>query len=107
MPTATQFSCVGDCSHDGTVTVDELIKGVNIALGALSISECESFDTDESGTATIDELLSAVNNALSGCRKPSARRSSIRSIGNRRPKGGTPAWPGKFQLRSLKVIKAH
>ncbi len=66
--TVTPGSCAGDCDGGGTVTVDELLTGVNIALGVRSPSDCESFDSDRSGTVTIDELLTAVNNALFGCR---------------------------------------
>ncbi|MBI4518166.1 MAG: hypothetical protein HY699_20375 [Deltaproteobacteria bacterium] len=69
-PTATgppASTCVGNCDDDEQVTVDELVKGVNIALGSLLLSDCPSFDTDDSGTVTVDELVRAVNNALIGC----------------------------------------
>lgn len=49
------------------VTVDEIVRGVNIALGTLSVAECLSFDTDGSGTVTVDEVVRALTNALSGC----------------------------------------
>jgi hypothetical protein len=67
--TATTFAaaCAGDCNGDGAVTVDELIKGVNIALGSASRDQCPSFDTNGDGEVTVDELVHAVNNALSGC----------------------------------------
>ena len=29
-------ACVGDCDADGTVTIDELVNGVSIALGTTS-----------------------------------------------------------------------
>jgi hypothetical protein len=60
-------ACLGDCNGDGEVTVDELIRGVNIALGSLPLSECPVFDGNEDGSVTVDELITAVNNALSGC----------------------------------------
>lgn len=66
-PTAPSIACVGDCDGNGEVTVDELIRGVNIALGNLPLEDCESFDADGSGDVTVDELITAVNNALSGC----------------------------------------
>jgi len=56
----------GDCSGDGTVTVDELIIGVNIALGSAPLSSCPSFDIDGDGQVTVDELIVAVNVALVG-----------------------------------------
>jgi len=59
--------CVGDCNADGEVTVDELILGVNIALGSQDISACEAFDTDGDDQATVSELVQGVNNALGGC----------------------------------------
>lgn len=59
--------CVGDCDGDGRVTVDELIKGVNIALGAAPLTTCPAFDANDSQTVTVDELVTAVNLALNGC----------------------------------------
>jgi hypothetical protein len=47
--------------------VEELIRGVNIALGTLTVEECPSFDRNQSGTVTIDELVTAVQAALVGC----------------------------------------
>ena len=34
-PTPIPPLCIGDCNRDGTVTVDELITGVNMALGTI------------------------------------------------------------------------
>ena len=61
---------VGDCNDDGDVTIDELIKGVNIALGAFPVTTCAAFDANGDDSVTIDELIAAVNNALGG--SPSA-----------------------------------
>lgn len=71
-PTATlgPVPCVGDCNGDGSVTVDELVRGVNIALGGLEVGDCPDFDSNEDGRVTIDELIGAVNAALSGCVVP-------------------------------------
>jgi hypothetical protein len=49
------------------VTVDELIIGVNIALDALPVSACPSFDLNNDMHVTMDEIISAVNAALDGC----------------------------------------
>jgi hypothetical protein len=62
-----EATCVGDCSGDGIVKVDELIKGVNIALGSLPVAECPAFDRDKNGEVRVDELVAGVNNALTGC----------------------------------------
>ena len=71
VPTATNTPgsgvCVGDCSGDGTVSIDELVKAVNIALGSVSIDVCPAADRNGNGMVTIDELLAAVNAALGGC----------------------------------------
>ena len=66
-PTQTPGGCVGDCDSSGEVTIDEVIKGVNIALGNATVDTCRQFDVDGSGTVTINELIVAVNNVLSGC----------------------------------------
>jgi len=67
---APTVHCVGDCDASGEVTVDELVRGVNIALGTAALSLCEMFDHDGSRAVTVDELVSAVNRALAGCVDP-------------------------------------
>lgn len=57
----------GDCNGDHDVTVDELVKGVNIALGTLALGECRVFDSSNDSKVTVDELVVVVNNALNGC----------------------------------------
>ena len=64
---ASIIPCVGDCANDDRVTVDELVKGVNIALGTTSVSECHAFDRSGDERVTVDELVAAVNKALNGC----------------------------------------
>jgi Zn-dependent metalloprotease len=59
--------CAGDCNGNGTVTIDELIRGVSIALGAISIDACTPFDADANGQVGIAELVAGVNAALDGC----------------------------------------
>lgn len=67
-PTPTPIGgCAGDCNGDGQVTVNELILGVNIALGNEPSSACAGFDANGDGMVTIPELIRAVNNALEGC----------------------------------------
>ncbi len=78
-PTATQpgaatptrtpgepLPCVGDCNYDGMVVINELIIGVNLALGGSTLN-CTAFDTNDDGEVSINELIAAVNSALSGC----------------------------------------
>lgn len=63
----TPAACPGDCNGDGEVTVDEIVTGVNIALGLASSQVCPAMDTNGDEQVTIDELLQAVNAALFGC----------------------------------------
>ena len=49
-----------DCDGDGRVAINELILGVNISLGLLSLDECPGFDQDGDGTVNIGELIAAV-----------------------------------------------
>jgi len=59
--------CAGDCSGDGQVTIDELLRGVNIALGSLPVSACARLDRSADGAVSVDEILTAVGSALDGC----------------------------------------
>jgi hypothetical protein len=70
-PTATATSgtapCLGDCNADGFVTVDEIVRMVNIALGSSSVTVCPRADGGGDGLVTVDEIVTAVNRALNGC----------------------------------------
>ncbi|HVM96214.1 MAG TPA: hypothetical protein VMT89_07480 [Candidatus Acidoferrales bacterium] len=59
--------CVGDCNGDNQVSVDELVLGVDIALGNQDVSACSAMDSNGDGEVTVDELISAVDFALSEC----------------------------------------
>jgi hypothetical protein len=59
--------CVGDCNENGSVGVNELIVGTNIALGEQPLDRCPSFDTNGSGGVQINELIQGTNSALNGC----------------------------------------
>ena len=61
-------ACVGDCNGLASVTVDELVEGINIALGVMTLDVCRSFDASGDGFVTVDELLAAIRSALNGCR---------------------------------------
>jgi len=62
-----QSSCVGDCNSDLSVTVDEIVLAVNIALGVASLTECQSADANSDQEVTVDEILALVTFALQGC----------------------------------------
>jgi hypothetical protein len=49
------------------VTVNELILGVEIALGRRPVATCEAFDPDGSGVVTIVELEQGVASSMFDC----------------------------------------
>ena len=59
--------CTGDCDGGGTVRINELVLGVNIALGQAPLDGCPSFDPSGNGRVDINELVMGVNNSLGGC----------------------------------------
>jgi hypothetical protein len=63
---STQFvvteACPGDCDRDGEVTINELLRGVGLALGTPTLP-CPAYGTP----VTIDQLVTAVDRALTGC----------------------------------------
>jgi hypothetical protein len=67
-PTPTPGPCVGDCNESSSVTVDELVYGLGVALGYAPLDDCRSLDADGLGQVTIDELVVAVGASLFGCR---------------------------------------
>lgn len=60
-------TCLGDCDGSGTVTVGELVTGVNVALGAASVDACDAIDENRDGQVSIAELIRAVAFLLEGC----------------------------------------
>jgi hypothetical protein len=80
-PTQVALPCVGDCSGDGTVTVDEIVRMVNIALnGDTTPSSCpgsEQWCSSGSvlGAIGITCVIDAVNDALNGCPTPTPTRT--------------------------------
>ncbi|MBX3027060.1 right-handed parallel beta-helix repeat-containing protein [bacterium] len=59
-------NCLGDCNCDGAVAVNELISGVNMALGNQGLNG-DCFDCSSNGSLDISELIQAVGNATEGC----------------------------------------
>jgi hypothetical protein len=56
--------CIGDCSGDGEVTIEELLVMVNIALEIQQVTACPCGDADSSGGIDVGEIIQAVNFAL-------------------------------------------
>lgn len=65
--TARAQTCVGDCNGDNRVTINELVRGVTIALNQQPVSSCPAFDVNENQVVAINELIAGVNAALRGC----------------------------------------
>jgi hypothetical protein len=59
--------CAGDCSGEGAVTVDEILRGVDIALGERPLEACRRADVDDNGRVTVEEIVGALSAALNGC----------------------------------------
>jgi 6-phosphogluconolactonase (cycloisomerase 2 family) len=68
--TSNVSACVGDCDNSGAVSIDELVKGVKIALGDLALDQCPSLDCNASGQVTVNCIIKAVAAALGGCGPP-------------------------------------
>ena len=66
----TNAACSGDCNLDLSVTVDEVIAGVNLALGTAPLAACVAADVDGDGAVTVNEVIAAVNRALDSCPIP-------------------------------------
>lgn len=54
----------GDCDGNGRVSVDEMVIGVNVALGTAPLDDCGAVDENRDGTVTVDELLRSIREAL-------------------------------------------
>jgi hypothetical protein len=63
--------CAGDCDGNGTVTINEIVTLVSIALGQEPIGTCEAGNRDGDLQITVSEILSAVILELGSC-SPSA-----------------------------------
>jgi hypothetical protein len=59
--------CLGDVDQNGRVSVDELIRGVLVALDQLPAAEGAAFDRNGDGDLTIDELVAGVGSSVNGC----------------------------------------
>ena len=66
--TTAGAACRGDCNGSGSVTVDEVVLAVNVALGAATLDACAAADVDGDRAVTVDEIIAALDDALDGCR---------------------------------------
>lgn len=58
--------CPGDCDGSSDVGVDEVLRGVKMALG-LEVKGCPGIDASGDGLITVDEVVTALGYALEGC----------------------------------------
>lgn len=65
--TPTQGPCPGDCDGDQLISINEIIRGVNIALGRPGLADCIQFDVNRDGSVGITELISAIFAASQTC----------------------------------------
>ena len=61
------------------MTVNELVRGVRIALDQARLDGCSAFDVDRDGTVGIDELIVAVENAFC-CTGSRSSRAPVPSL---------------------------
>lgn len=85
-PAGADAQCIGDCNGDGTVSINELVVGVNIALGTQPASACLAFQ-DASGDVNISQLVKGVNNALGSC--PIVATPTVTTASTSTPTGTT------------------
>src|SRR5512143_409076 len=86
-------ACPGDCDGDGAVTVDELIRGVGLALDQ-DVSRCSTFDQNGDEQVTIDELTAGVATALSSCPAAPAIEFATIDVASPAAPADTPGSPG-------------
>ncbi len=90
---AYAHGCTGDCDGSDTVSINELVNGVRIALDEVTLDTCFAFDPSADGRVSIDELQVAVNNAFSYCGHGSPPTPRDTPTGARTPTA-TPGQPG-------------
>lgn len=75
-PTPTETpgaaACTGDCDGDGVVTINELVRMTNMALGISicgegAVAPCPAGDANGDCAITVEELVRGVGNNQNGC----------------------------------------
>jgi YD repeat-containing protein len=64
--TAAPANCIGDCDGGGNVTVNEIVKLVDIVLGTAAASSCPS-GIPPGQSVSVALIIRAVNSAVNGC----------------------------------------
>jgi len=72
-PRAAQALCGGDCEGAGVVTVEQVVRLVNIGLQNAGPEACAAADGDFDGMVTAGDARLAVQNGLGGCPREDSR----------------------------------
>jgi glucose/arabinose dehydrogenase len=116
--TARAQVCQGDCSQDATVTVDELVTIVSIALGTVDAGLCIVGDSTCDGGITVDEIVGSVTSALGGCGdafvprgelevEASLAEGFLRQIPGGPAVGGTPRMPAQYRVDEIPEVEVR
>ncbi len=107
---AARASCPGDCDGSATLTVDEIVRGVGIALGTVALDDCPVFDQDGSRAVEVNELITAVNLALFGCPATPTPTATIPPAASPTPTASpspivvaTPIFPASYRNNFVEV----
>ncbi len=77
---STRTIHIGDCNFDDSVTVDELVASMNIALGDGSADACVRADVNGDREITVDELVASVQTALTGAASTISRDATTNML---------------------------
>lgn len=103
-PLAAADTCPGDCNQDCSVTVDEILHCLNLALDPVATPPCAACDPDDTGAVTVDAILRAVTAALSGCIDCEPAPAHIRMEPDQRSGFFSLPWPNDVRVRSTGTI---
>jgi hypothetical protein len=66
LPQSAAAQCPGDCDSSGSVTVDDLVTAINVALGRMPLEACSNTDMDSNNLLDIEEIVGAVDSSVGG-----------------------------------------
>ena len=66
----TGAACRGDCSGDGEVTIEDLVRAVDAAAGVTGVDQCAGANFNGDGQIDLSEIETAINSALGGGNQP-------------------------------------
>jgi 6-phosphogluconolactonase (cycloisomerase 2 family) len=77
---APAATCACDCDEGGSVTIDELVTSVTIALAENEVRQCAAADADGNGKVQVNDLILGVNAALGECRAPIVHPVNVEGV---------------------------